>query len=133
MVLVTLPVGVEHVLRQQGVMHVCAVSAAPSCQAGEVAVAGCPYGTLHVAHSAHGHQCCCSVAPRRTVVDVSLLQLWDSMRLCNPTISMSGFLKGIVDAVAILHPTQVCTAGTLVACLHVCMLAGTAVHVSRPC
>lgn len=43
----------------------------------------------------------------RTVVDVALLQLWDSMRLCNPTISLSGFLKGIVDAVAVLHPTQV--------------------------
>ncbi|WIA37247.1 hypothetical protein OEZ86_014193 [Tetradesmus obliquus] len=42
----------------------------------------------------------------RTVVDVALLQLWDSMRLCNPTISLSGFLKGIVDAAAVLHPTQ---------------------------
>jgi hypothetical protein len=47
--------------------------------------------------------CCC----RRTVVDVKLLQLWDSMRLCNPTISLSGFLKAIADAAATLHPTQV--------------------------
>jgi hypothetical protein len=47
--------------------------------------------------------CCC----RRTVVDVKLLQLWDSMRLCNTTISLSGFLKAIADAAATLHPTQV--------------------------
>jgi hypothetical protein len=53
-------------------------------------------------------------------VDIALLQLWDSMHLANPTISMTGFLKGVVDAVAVLHPTQV-RPGTRI-WLHTCLL-----------
>ena len=54
-------------------------------------------------------RCFCYASPccHRTVVDVKVLQLYDSMRLCNPTISMTGFLKAIADAAAMMHPTQV--------------------------
>ena len=53
----------------------------------------------------------------------ALLQLWDSQKLNNPTTSLSGFLKGIVDAAAILRPTQVCCWCVLVVMLTLCLLS----------
>lgn len=43
----------------------------------------------------------------RTVVDEALLQQWDSQKLYNPGISMSGFLKATADAAQKLRPTLV--------------------------
>ncbi len=43
----------------------------------------------------------------KTIVDEALLQQWDSLKLHNPTISMSGFLKATADAAHKLRPTQV--------------------------
>lgn len=48
-----------------------------------------------------------SPAHLKTIVDQALLQLWDSQKLHNPTISMVGFLKGVSDAANKLHWRQV--------------------------
>lgn len=34
----------------------------------------------------------------KTIVDIDLLQHWDSHRLCNPAATLSGFLNGIQHA-----------------------------------
>lgn len=37
----------------------------------------------------------------KTVVDVELLQQWDSHRLCNPAATLSGFLNGVQHAASV--------------------------------
>lgn len=40
-------------------------------------------------------------------MDVKVLQIWDSQKLRNPSISLMGFLAGIADGAAAQRPTQV--------------------------
>lgn len=47
------------------------------------------------------------VSACRTVFAQSFLQLWDSLKLHIPAMSMSAFLKAITDMTIKLHPTQV--------------------------
>lgn len=37
----------------------------------------------------------------QTIVEIELLQQWDSHRLCNPTATLSGFIKGIHHSVTV--------------------------------
>ena len=67
----------------------------------------------------------------KTVIDIKLLQLWDSMYLHNPQTSLTGFLSAITHAAGELRPTtvswcvEVCCATT---CVHMHAHAPTHTH-----